>query len=330
MAYEYYDVLGVDKNASIDEIKKAYRKKATVEHPDKGGDEKKFQAISNAYHTLSNPEKKQQYDRSGGDENNNHRQSHSQHDIFKQFFGNRFNHQQQEEKPTCNDVLHNYSVSLEDVFKGINKQVRIKLKAYHFHCFEACDNCQGKGIIKNMTQNGPFCQIFQSKCGNCNGCGSSVKKGKENESSYEKEEIINLEIPKSIPNNSKIIVKNSGEQPKNKDITPGNLVFNISIKEHNIFKRDGFDLHTFIDINYVDSIVGKHIDLNILNNDNFKILTQELGIIQPNKKYTFPNKGLYNNNIRGNLHIEFKIDYPILNNEKRHKLKDALETILIT
>lgn len=331
MAFEYYDILGVNKNASIDEIKRAYRKKATTEHPDKGGDEKKFQEISNAYHVLSNPDKKRNYDNAGGSEQNSG--GRPDHDIFRHFFGggSRFRQQEEERIIKCNDIVHNYPITLEDVFKGIKKQVRIKIKAYIFDCFEDCDKCQGKGMIKNMTQQGPFCQIFTSNCNNCNGSGSSVKKGKENESTYEKEEIINLEIPKSIRNNTKIVIDKNGEQPKRKNIQAGNLVFNIQIKDHNIFSRDNFDLITKFNIDYIGSIVGKDIELNILNSDKLQINTKEFGIIQSNRKYNFPNKGLYlndNKSNRGNLFIEFIIDYPSLNDSKRTKIKEALESIL--
>tara|TARA_Y100000389_G_scaffold50722_1_gene46418 strand:+ start:6234 stop:7217 length:984 start_codon:yes stop_codon:yes gene_type:complete len=327
MGYEYYNILGVNRNASIDEIKKAYRKKATTEHPDKGGDEKKFQEISNAYHVLSNPEKKKNYDNAGGQETNG--RSSNEHDFFSHFFNNNFRHQQQEQRPKkCNDIVHNYSISLEDVFKGITKQVRIKLKAYHFNCFSECDKCQGKGTIKNVTQNGPFCQIFQSQCQECNGSGLNVIKGKEKESMYEKEEIINLEIPKSIKNHTKIIIENNGEQPKRQDIKPGHLIFNITIKDHDKFNREHFDLFTIVPIDFVSSITGKQIDINILNSDNVSFSTSDLGILQPHKKYKFPNKGLYNGNNRGNLFIEFNITYPVLNQDKRNQLKEAFDNIL--
>jgi DnaJ family protein A protein 2 len=327
MAYEYYNILGVNKNASIDEIKRAYRKKATTEHPDKGGDEKKFQEISNAYHVLSNPEKKKKYDNAGGQENPGGGGG-DHHDFFRQFFHTSFHQQEQQRPQKCNDIQHNYNVSLEDVFKGINKQVKIKLKAYKFEFFETCEKCQGKGIIQNRRQNGPFCQIFQSQCDNCNGSGVTVKKGKEKESFYEKEKIINLDIPKSIRNNTKIISENHGEQPKRKDIKPGNLVFNINIKEDTNFRRDNFDLHTILEINYIDSIVGKDINLNILNSDHLFFNTSELGILQSNKKYKFPNKGLYMGDNRGSLFIEFNINYPKLDDKKRNEIKEALENIL--
>lgn len=327
MAYEYYNILGVNKNASIDEIKRAYRKKATTEHPDKGGDEKKFQEISNAYHVLSNPEKKKNYDNAGGQENPGGGGG-DHHDFFRQFFHSSF-HQQEQQRPTkCNDIQHNYNISLEDVFKGIHKQVKIKLKAYKFEFFETCEKCQGKGIIQNRRQNGPFCQIFQSQCDTCNGSGVTVKKGKEKESFYEKEQIINLDIPKSIRNNTKIISEKHGEQPKRKDLQPGNLVFNINIKEHPNFRRDNFDLYTLIEINYIDSIVGKDINLNILNSDNLSFNTSELGILQSNKKYKFPNKGLYMGDNRGSLFIEFIINYPKLDDKKRYEIREALENIL--
>lgn len=333
MAYEYYDVLGVKRNATIDEIKKAYRKKATTEHPDKGGDEKKFQEITNAYHVLSNPEKKQMYDRTGseGNEGRGGFGGFQEHDIFSHFFGRGRRQHQEDERPTkCNNIFHNYNITLEEVFKGVNKQIKIKVKAYNFNCFEECDKCQGKGVIQNVTQQGPFCQIFKSECTNCKKSGVSVKRGKESESSYEKEEVINLKIPKGIKDNTKIVIRNNGEQPKRSNMEAGDLIFNIIVKNDNKFKRENDDIFMRMEIDFISALTGKELEIDLFNSDNIKISTEKLGILESNKRYKFDKKGMSkeNSNDRGNLYIEFMINYPILNEDKREKLKEALNSVL--
>jgi DnaJ-class molecular chaperone len=332
MAYEYYEVLGVHRNASINDIKKAYRKKATSEHPDKGGNAEKFAEITNAYHVLSNDDRKNKYDQMGGNEQGSNQQQHqhSHEEMFSRFFNNqgRGRQQQEEEIKKCSNIVHRYNITMEDVFKGVNKQLNIKIKACHFHCFENCNVCQGKGIIKNMRQTGPFCQIFQSECESCKGNGVAVIPEKEKEAYYEKEETINLKIPKGVNDNTQIIIQNFGEQPKKKEIKAGDLIFAINIENNTNFRRVNNDLHTKISIDYISAVSGTNITLDIFKCDTFIINTFKLGILQSNKEYKFKNKGMPFDNNRGDLYVEFIINYPILSKEKMYEIKASLEKIL--
>ena len=126
---EYYNILNVTKESTQNEIKKAYRKLALKHHPDKGGDPETFKKISIAYDTLSDPTKKELYDKYGEDGIKQNGNVHNPHDIFSMFFGgnNNFNN-----KPTKGkDVVHNLKVSLEDIYNGRIMKISVNRQRLH-------------------------------------------------------------------------------------------------------------------------------------------------------------------------------------------------------
>ena len=312
-----YKVLGLEKSASADDIKRAYKKLAVQNHPDKGGDEKKFQEISNAYDVLSDPKKKQEYDNGGSNEN---RFNRNHDDIFAHFFGRRGGPQQPQK---CNDIVKPYKISLHDAFTGVKKIVKIKLKAFNLDKLKSCDDCNGMGRIKNIRSMGVFQQVFEMQCNNCSGTGSKNLE----ESAYEIEKTLELNIPKGINNDNKICIDGCGEQPKVKNKKPGNLVFNIEIMNNDVFRRDKDDLHSSIKIDFISSLCGENIQFNIMDEDKITFNTSEFNIVHPNKKYEFKEKGMpiQGTNKRGNLYIEFNIEYPTLTKEQKKGIKEILK-----
>lgn len=326
MAYELYEKLGVDRNSSLDDIKRAYKKLAIKHHPDKGGDEKVFQDISNAYSVLSDPKKKQQYDMTGSEQpqmNMPH-----PHDIFQHFFnmnrGSFHGNNSTNRQIKCKDILHNYEITLEQAFTGLSRQVKIKMKTYDLTDCKECEQCQGIGIIKNIKHMGIFTQIMEMQCPNCKGSGSFAL----NPKTIEKEKIVQLEIPEGVESNYQITIDGCGEQPKSPNCQPGNLVFLIKIKDNIHFKRINNDLYHKINIGFIDSICGIQTIINILNQDKIELNTTTLGILQPNKQYVFQDKGMKQHGKRGNLFLEFIIDYPLLNDDQRNIISTTLKNII--
>ena len=317
----YYDILGVSRNASNDEIKRAYKKLAVKMHPDKGGDESKFQELSNAYDVLSNKEKKENYDRTG-DEN---RKGGYPHDIFAHFFGRGANHPNMQNTyrgpQKCNDIVHNYKISLRDAFTGVNKQIKIKTKAFNFDKLKECENCQGTGKVKNVKNMGVFTQIFEAPCDICKASGIIDK---DNSASYEIEKIVNLNIPKGVQDGQTVVHKELGEQPKRKADKAGDLIFKIHVLSNDVFTRMGNDLHASVEIDFVSSITGANIRYNIMDEDIFEFNTTRFNIVYPDKKYKIENKGMPYNNKRGDLYLTFKINYPQLNDKQRQSIKDFM------
>jgi molecular chaperone DnaJ len=275
----YYDVLGVNRDASVDEIKKAYRKKAIEHHPDKGGDESKFREAAEAYETLSDDNKRREYDMYGGRRQNSNGgfQAHgfSMEDIFSRFgdvfggnpFGN-FNSRPPQRKG--NDLRVSLKLSLEEVFKGTQKKVKYKRQNACTTCNgagghgeRACQGCNGFGR-KNFTQHTPFGTISQTMtCNDCSGSGKQVSNkcsACNGHGTTDKEEIVDINIPRGVTNGVTLNLQGHGNYIRGG--IAGDLHVHIEEMPHDRFRREGNDLHTDIWITISDAVLGgqKEID----------------------------------------------------------------------
>jgi len=311
----YYSILGVNKNASDSEIKKAYHKLALQNHPDKGGDNEKFQKISVAYETLSDPEKRNIYD-------NPHLQNQNPFfgggvfnpfdHIFQQQFGGHHHHQQQHPQPKkCNPTVFKVNLKLNDIHKEIKKNYRINIKKTCLKCKETCDVCAGSGQQTIRRQMGPMIQMLTQVCSSCGGSGENVKRNSNCECEGKEileEKKIEVVIPKCVMNGHQIIFKDLGEQPTNSKDKPGDLIFTINVIEsdENFTRRGTSDLIHKVRITLEESLIGKDIEIAHYD-DPIKLNINTLGIINPNKEYILFNMGLGG---AGNLILRFEIDYP--------------------
>ena len=289
MTHKLYNILDIDKNASIDDIKKAYKKKAMIYHPDKNKGnpeaENKFKEISNAYDILSDDDKRHKYDMLG-DENyeNGGGGNDGVHinpvDLFNELFGNRggdhdpfsrhgFSHHfnQQERNNNCANITKEYYTTLEEVYYGIKKNITINIKKFCKKCYKKCDNCNGKGHINQIRNMGFLTQMISGQCNKCSGkCfisnhNTSCNFCKGNLYIDVEEEVF-LNIPKGFDDNIKTIFKGFGEQPKSDDFKAGDLVLDIKIKDDKTFIRKGNDLHHIINLTLTEAIIGKEIVIN--------------------------------------------------------------------
>jgi len=347
MTYKLYNILGLDRNAnpSQQDIKKAYKKMAFENHPDKNKGnqeaETKFKEISNAYTTLSDENKKRVYDQVG-DEGYNDDGNHNGHsDIFEQFFrrqgGNPFERhfgfgeRNENENKKCSTIHKNLNINLEEVYEGISKNLKITITKNCLNCYNCCNNCNGSGTVKQINNMGVFTQIFTSQCDKCNGSGyiNANKKSCSDcngNGSYQKEINAFLNLPPGINEGYNTVFPDMGEQPKTSKQKPGDLILEIKINSHKDFTRKGNDLYYKCDISFIESVIGKDITIPYFK-ESLKINTNMFGVVHSSKEYLIEGKGLpiVNTTNKGNMFLSFNINYPkIKNNEGIKELENKL------
>ena len=293
---DYYEVLGVDKSASAEEIKKAYRKMAIKYHPDKNpGDkeaEEKFKEAAEAYSILSDPEKKSRYDQfghagvegagpdfSGGFGNLND----FLNDILGGFgFGGGFgggarSSQQQQRVYRGRDIRVRVKLTLEEIAKGVEKEISIEKSVPCTECggkgaknssdIKTCPACHGTGQVERVVRQGFFQQVTYSTCQQCGGEGKIVSNPCRSCSGtglVRKRETIKVKIPAGVEAGMQLTIQGEGNAAKNNGIN-GDLLVVIEEQEHPNLKRDGNNLYYTKIISLPDAILGTETEIPCLD-----------------------------------------------------------------
>ena len=282
---DYYEVLGVSKSASADEIKKAYRKLAIQYHPDKNPDnpeaEDKFKEAAEAYEVLSNPEKKQRYDQFGhqgmGGNGGYGGGGMNMEDIFSQFgdifgggggFGSFFGGGgggRRTKKGT--NLRVKLKLTLSEIANGVEKKIKVKRQVVAPGVtFKSCSACQGSGQIKKVVNTMLGQMVSASTCGVCAGSGQLVDK-KPDDADLRglllKEEVISITIPGGVGEGMQLSMSSKGnEMPGG---IPGDLLIVIEEAEDGIFQREGnnviYDLH----ISFIEAALGESVEVPTLD-----------------------------------------------------------------
>lgn len=318
-----YEILGVDKTASADEIKKAYRKLSKEHHPDKGGNEDKFKEIASAYDTLSNPEKKQQYD-TFGESGNPFGGAGNPFGGFEDFISQMFggNPMNRQRNKRGSDVTVTVQMSLMDIMVGADKKITYTKDS-------KCDSCNGKGgedVSKCGTCNGNgqtmramqtpigYTHVAQT-CHTCNGSGTIVKnpcnkcKGS---GVFPKVETVDVHIPAGVANGMQLTMQGAGNSVREGGVN-GDLQIRIQEIIDNKFKREGNNLHHEMWISISEAVLGTTKSVKApLGEIKFPI---EAGC-DSGKIYTFANKGVPNISQdgrsygNGSLYIKVNVTIP--------------------
>lgn len=303
-----YDVLGLDRGATPEDIKKAYRKLAREHHPDKGGDPEKFKKVQEAYEILSDPQKRQNFDQfgtadpqqggfPGGFPPN-------MNDMFSQMFGGFGGGHRGPVKRSNFD--HELRISMEEAYRGTVRNLRITLDKTCFSCKKKCPHCQGRGQVQH--QMGPI--SFNQPCGACQGEGGMAQGCGACQGGHKKE-LLNLElkIQPGVVDGAVVVGHGLGEQPRNPGENPGDIIFHIKINDHPEFMRQGNDLIWSTRISFEDSVNGKKITIPHFDG-SLTVDTADWGVIDPREDYVIPNKGFKVDGNVGRLRVAFNVIYP--------------------
>lgn len=352
---DYYEVLGIQKGAGEDEIKKAYRKLAKKYHPDMNpGDkeaEAKFKEVNEAYAVLSDADKRAKYDQYGhaafdpsaggfggfggadfGDF------GFDIGDIFSSFFGGSARGSGRRGPVRGDDISLRVTLSFNDAVFGVKKEVSYQKIQRCSECSgtgaakgtspKTCPTCSGSGQVR-VQQRTPF-GVMQSTrtCENCSGTGKIVetpcKKCRGN--GFEKvTKKLEVNIPAGIDNGERVVIRGKGSDGTNGG-SAGDLILVISVKRDEIFERDGSDIYCDVPITFAEATLGAEIDIPTLEG-KMKFTIPEG--TQSGTKFTLKQKGVQNPRYksRGNLYVTVVVEVPKnLNAEQKNLLSKFAES----
>ncbi|KAM3733225.1 hypothetical protein ACB098_11G118900 [Castanea mollissima] len=331
---KYYEILGVSKSASQDELKKAYKKAAIKNHPDKGGDPEKFKELAHAYDVLCDPEKREIYDQYGEDALKEGMggggPAHNPFDIFESFFGggafgggssSRGRRQKHGE-----DVVHTLKVSLEDLYNGTSKKLSLSRNALCQKCkgkgsksgvSGRCYGCQGTGMKITTRQIGlGMIQQMQHVCPECRGTGEVISERdkcpqcKGNKVTQEKK-VLEVHVEKGMQHGQKITFE--GQADEAPETITGDIVFVLQLKEHPKFKRKFDDLYVEHTLNLTEALCGFQFALTHLDGRQLLIKSNPGEIVKPGQSKAINDEGMPHHQrpfMRGRLYIHFNVEFP--------------------
>lgn len=321
---KFYEALGVPKNASAADIKKAYRKLALKNHPDKGGDPELFKDITVAYEVLSDPDKRELYDKYGEEGlQGGGGGGHPGADIFSQMFGGGM---RQRGPQKGEDLTHPLKVSLEDLYNGKTVKLAVNRDVLCEGCSgrggpegaeTTCNTCNGRGMRVQLRQIAPgMVQQVQSVCSDCRGQGKSIREAdrckacKGNKVTKERK-VLEVHIEKGMRNGQRITFK--GEADQAPGLVPGDIVFVVQEKEHNVFQRKGGNLIMEKKISLVEALCGFETIVEHLDGRHIHVKSVAGEVIKPNQFKSVHGEGMPQHGnpfVKGQLVILFKIEFP--------------------
>ncbi|NNM51028.1 MAG: molecular chaperone DnaJ [Pseudomonadales bacterium] len=347
---DYYEILGVEKAASEDDIKKAYRKAAMKFHPDRNpGDktsEEKFKEVSEAYEVLSDENKRAAYDRHGhagvdpnmaGGFGGGQAGGGNFADIFGDVFGDIFgaNGRGQQRTNRGSDLRYTLEISLEEAVHGTKVNIRVPTLV-------DCESCDGSGARKGTTpvscttcggrgevrmQQGFF--SVQQTCPTCRGKGRMIKDPCttcRGQGRVQKEKNLEVKIPAGVDTGDRIRLAGEGESGGAGGMA-GDLYVQIVVREHNLFKREGADLFCEVPISFVDAALGGEIEIPTLDG-RVKLKIPEGS--QSGKQFRLRGKGV--SPVRGggpgDMLVKVMVETPVkLNKRQKEILREFQATM---
>lgn len=342
---DYYEILGVAKNASDAEIKKSYRKLAMQYHPDRNPDNKeavaKFKEATEAYEVLKDPQKRSQYDNYGhsgpsmGGGQGGGFEGFDFSDIFSNFGdifgGGDSSAKKRSASQRGSDVRYNLEITLKEAFEGVTKNINFKVGAKCVTCegsgsankdkFSNCQNCQGSGKVR--MQQGFF--IVERTCGSCQGTGQVIKnpcKTCSGEGRVDKEKKLSVKIPAGVDEGNRIRISGEGEAGQ-RGGSVGDLYVFVTVKKHDIFTREENDIYCEFPLRFTTAALGGSVEVPIIDGTKAQLKIPEG--TQNGQQFRLRSKGMSILNAgprRGDMFVKALIETPVkLSKEEKDLLK---------
>lgn len=359
---DYYEVLGVQKGAGADEIKKSFRQMAKKYHPDLHPNDKeaeqKFKEINEAYEVLSDADKRAKYDQfghAGVDPNYGAGQGGYGGygggyaggvdigdifgDVFGNFFGGGASNRRRSSAIPGEDVDTSLTLTFEEAVFGCKKSVSVTRKENCSECngsgaakgttAETCPTCRGTGRVRTVSQTMFGAMQSERTCTHCYGTGKIIKtpcKNCNGTGQERKQKTITVTIPAGIANGQVVTLSGQGSAGQ-KGGQPGDLNIAITVKPHSIFERSKFDLHCNIPITFPQAALGCEIDVPLPDGSSVKQKISDG--TQSGTVITIKGQGVpyLNSKGRGNLYVHVIVEVPTHLNAKQKELLREFEGV---
>jgi molecular chaperone DnaJ len=345
---DFYDVLGVARSCSIEDVKAAYRKLAKECHPDRNPDdhtaEHKFKELSEAYDILKDPDRRAAYDRYGHAAFENGLGARgpagfdfaaSFTDVFDDLFGEFMGGKRARRQNRGGDLRYNMEITLEEAYHGKTAQIRVPSLLACEKCGgvgaepgskpETCSTCSGLGKVRasqgffTVERTCPKCRgqgrVVRHPCKSCNGSGH-----------VQKERTLSVDIPSGVEEGTRIRLSGEGQVGMNGG-PPGDLYIFLSVRQHPFFQRDAQDLYCRVPIGFTTASLGAEIEVPTLSGGRARITIPEG--TQNGHQFKLRGRGmplLKSGGHYGDLFIEVRVETPVKLTKKQKELLRAFET----
>ena len=348
---DYYEALGINKNASESELKKAYKRMAMKHHPDRNTDnpeaEVKFKEVKEAYEVLNDPQKRAAYDQfghagvdgsagMGGGRGGFGGGGGGFGDIFDEIFGGgRGGRSNPNRAYRGNDLQYNLDLTLEQAVFGTTVDIRIPTQQNCEPCGgsgakpgttpETCSTCHGQGQVR--IQQGFF--AVEQTCPNCHGSGKTIKEkcgSCHGQGRVEKQKTLEVKIPMGVDTGDRIRLSGEGEAGMNGG-PAGDLYVQMELQPHEIFVRDGSDLHCTIPVSFVTTALGGEVEVPTLNG---KVNLKVPHGAQSGKVFRMRGKGVKSvrDAFEGDLFCKIQVETPVsLTKDQKKMLRDLEDSL---
>ena len=340
---DYYEILGVERNADAGALKKVFRKLALKYHPDRNPDdptaEESFKEVAEAYEVLADADKRARYDRFGHAGLAGAGRAPPSEDLFSHFgdiFGDIFGggRRTRNRPARGSDLRYDLELTLEEAVLGAKHELVIPR-------VQSCGTCEGKGLKEGAQattcsqcggsgqvsrQQGPF--MFSMTCPRCHGGGRSVREedncGDCGGSGKERiERKVSVRVPPGVDTGTRMRVSGEGEVGE-RGGTAGDLYVVLVVKPHDKFERDGDDLHTEIEIDIATAVLGGKKDVDLIDGGTDKVRLP--AGVQPDERVRIRGKGVphLNGSGRGDLYAHVRVRIPKKLSREQRKLFEKL------
>ncbi|MBL6957692.1 MAG: molecular chaperone DnaJ [Rhodospirillales bacterium] len=343
---DFYELLGVDRNASGDDLKKAYRKLAMQHHPDRNPDDKaaeqKFKEVNQAYEILKDEQKRAAYDRfghaafeqggAGGGFEGGFATGFA--DIFDEMFGDFMGGgagHRSHGAGRGSDLRYNMDITLTDAYEGLNETIRVATSVACDQCQGsgaagakapvACETCHGHGRIRaqsgffTVERTCPTCQgqghVIRNPCMTCGGQGR-----------VQKERTLNVNIPAGVEDGTRIRLGSEGEAGL-RGAPAGDLYIFLTIKPHNLFRRDGANIHCRVPIPMATAALGGTVEVPTVDGSRARVTIPEG--VQTGHQFRLKGKGMsvLRSKSRGDMFVQAVVETPVnLTKKQKEMLKE--------